>query len=595
MRTRRRFFPSAAFLPGLLALKCLAAEAPPPPPVAFVGVSVLAMTGVRALPDQTVLVRDGKIEAMGPAASLPVPPDALVVEGKGRTLLPGLVESHAHLDSLVEPRPDFGDGPLFLAYGVTTVVNLRGQPAQLAWKRRLADGSLLGPSLYTSGEFVNEPRVRTPAEVEAEVLRQKRDGYDLVKFRQVVDDATWETLTTVGLPLDSYLKLCEVARREGMPLVGHAPDTLGLDALLESGQALAHSGEMNVLWFLPSHGLKANLLAALAGILALALLLAARGVEGLVRRLRKRPRPEPPLAFRRAVALSGWVVAVAVTAAACGLLAIPGGLLYGSRPLLVLYTLLGLALAAGTLALLLLAGRLWRDPTARLPARAQAALLAAASLAVAVPFATHWVPVAWRSTDAGIRDVARACRKAGVEVMTTTVPYQMAIDMARGGTSEWVEDPASRYVPEPKRKRWVELGPPVPPPVAALMSRYPEFTRKLVLALHHEGVPLMAGTDVYGLPILVPGRSLHQELRNLELAGIPRLDVLRSATVEPARFLGKEREFGAVAPGMRADLLLVAGDPLADLSVLERPDGVMVRGTWLPAEKLRKMLDSLKS
>lgn len=191
--------------------------------------------------------------------------------------------------------------------------------------------------------------------------------------------------------------------------------------------------------------------------------------------------------------------------------------------------------------------------------------------------------------------MARACRKAGVEVMTTTIPYQMAIDMARGGSAKWVDDPAFRYVPEPKRKRWVELGPPVPPPVAALMSRYPEFTRKLVRAMHEEGVPLMAGTDVFGLPILVPGRSLHQELQNLERAGIPRLEVLRSATVEPARFLGKEREFGTVATGMRADLLLVAGDPLADLSVLESPEGVMVRGTWLPAEKLREMLAALSS
>lgn len=417
MRRCRRFASSATLLFGssglvgllgplgllaLLALPGIAAGAAPPPPVAFVGVNVLTMAGGKVLPDQTVLVRGGTVEALGPSGSLPVPPDALVVEGKGRTLLPGLVESHAHFDSLVEPRPDFGDGPLFLAHGVTTVVNLRGQPVHLEWKRRLSEGSLLGPNLYTSGEFVNEPRVRTPAEVEQEVLRQKREGYDLVKFRQVVDDATWETLTTVGLPLDSYLRLCEVARREGMPLVGHAPDTLGLDALLRSGQALAHSGEMNVLWFLPSRGLVPNLLAALAGLGVLALVLLARGVAGLVRRLRNRPHPEVPGALRRTVALSGGMAAVTLAATACGLLAVPGGLLFGSRPLLALYTLLGLLLAAGAVGLVVLAGRLWRDPSARPSARAQATLLAAASLAVAVPFATRWVPVAWRSTDAGI-------------------------------------------------------------------------------------------------------------------------------------------------------------------------------------------------
>ena len=89
---------------------------------------------------------------------------------------------HVHLDSLVQARPKFGDAPLFLAYGITTVLNLRGEPEHLAWRQRIRNGKLLAPNLYTSGEFINEPRERTPDEVEREIVSQFRAGYDVIKY-----------------------------------------------------------------------------------------------------------------------------------------------------------------------------------------------------------------------------------------------------------------------------------------------------------------------------------------------------------------------------------------------------------------------------
>lgn len=68
---------------------------------------------------------------------------------------------------------------------------------------------------------------------------------------------------------------------------------------------------------------------------------------------------------------------------------------------------------------------------------------------------------------------------------------------------------------------------------------------------------------------------------------------IRSATVVPAAFLGKAKEFGTIAMGQRADLLLVAGNPLENLETLKRPMGVMVRGRWLPREKLDELLKTL--
>ncbi|MFB7087813.1 amidohydrolase family protein [Streptomyces sp. NPDC056296] len=90
-----------------------------------------------------------------------------------------------------------------------------------------------------------------------------------------------------------------------------------------------------------------------------------------------------------------------------------------------------------------------------------------------------------------------------------------------------------------------------------------------VTALHRAGVPVLAGTDANtqpGAPAQVPhGRSLHHELELLVAAGLTTAEVLRAATAAPALHFGL-RDRGAIAPGLRADLLLVDGDPLTDIS-----------------------------
>ena len=128
---------------------------------AFVDVSVIPMDRAAVVPGQTVIVRDGRIAAIGPTDTTVVPKDAAVLHGNGYYLMPGLADMHIHLDSYVGARPNFADAPLYLSYGITTVLNLRGLPEHLEWRRRIQDGELLAPTLYTAGEFINEPRVRT--------------------------------------------------------------------------------------------------------------------------------------------------------------------------------------------------------------------------------------------------------------------------------------------------------------------------------------------------------------------------------------------------------------------------------------------------
>jgi adenine deaminase len=101
------------------------------PVVAFVNVNVIPMTSAEVLQHQTVLVERELITRIGPANQIKAPENALRIEGSNRYLLPGLVDAHVHLETALGARPHFGDAPLFLANGVTTVVNLRGSPEHL--------------------------------------------------------------------------------------------------------------------------------------------------------------------------------------------------------------------------------------------------------------------------------------------------------------------------------------------------------------------------------------------------------------------------------------------------------------------------------
>lgn len=116
-------------------------------------------------------------------------------------------------------------------------------------------------------------------------------------------------------------------------------------------------------------------------------------------------------------------------------------------------------------------------------------------------------------------------------------------------------------------------------PLAA--QRMQDNVRRLIRA----GVPFFVGTDsgVFGV---VPGASLHGEIQALGRLGIPPLAILRAATSAPAAFLDPARTFGRIEKGQRADLLLVHGDPTADLSALSRIDQVFLSGARLERKPL---------
>jgi imidazolonepropionase-like amidohydrolase len=83
---------------------------------------------------------------------------------------------------------------------------------------------------------------------------------------------------------------------------------------------------------------------------------------------------------------------------------------------------------------------------------------------------------------------------------------------------------------------------------------------EIVGALHRAGIPIVAGTDQ-----TVPGHSLHREIELYVQAGFTPMEAIQAATLVPARVMGLEKELGTVAVGKRADVIVIDGDPLADI------------------------------
>jgi imidazolonepropionase-like amidohydrolase len=109
--------------------------------------------------------------------------------------------------------------------------------------------------------------------------------------------------------------------------------------------------------------------------------------------------------------------------------------------------------------------------------------------------------------------------------------------------------------------------------------------RLMVRYLHEAGAPLLAGTDA-GLPVVTPGRSLHDELDQLMAAGLSSYDAIASATTNPARFLRLQGEVGVVKAGSRADLLLLESNPLENPRSMRDPAAVILRGRFLVPDSI---------
>ena len=186
---------------------------------AFVNVNVLPMTSETVIAQQTVVVDDGRIAAIGPVDEVPIPKGAQVVDGTDRFLMPGLAEMHAHVPDADSPAVDRYFN-LYVANGVTTIRGMLGRPSHLELRADLESGQRFGPRLVTSGPSVNGRSVNGPASARQMVEAQYEAGYDFVKVHPGPDAAEFEAVATTANEL-------------GIPFAGHVPIAAGVRRALE--------------------------------------------------------------------------------------------------------------------------------------------------------------------------------------------------------------------------------------------------------------------------------------------------------------------------------------------------------------------------
>jgi len=451
----------------LTALAALALIVPPvaAQSTAFVGVTVIPMDRERTLPNQTVVVTDGRITAMGPAASTTVPAGATRIDGTAKFLMPGLAEMHAHVPPNTTNEQLLRDIMfLYLANGVTTIRGMLGAPYQLQLRDQLASGAMLGPRFYVGAPSLNGNTATDPATAARLMREHHAAGYDLVKLHPAVSRASYDSAVAVGRAL-------------GISIGGHVPADVGIHHAIAT---------------------RLSTVDHLDGFL-----------EGAV---------------------------------------------------------------------------------------SEAMLARVAHPTDQVTLPEMWADVSTERMQA----LARSARAAGIAVVPTMYLWENLWNPPQGEAIE--ERPEMKYVPRPWINGWKNqidgrlnvnsqnnLTAPV---LEEMLAR----RRELLRILQAEGVPILMGTDSPQM-LNVPGFALHRELQVMEQSGLTPYQILVSGTRNVsdyvANVLRKPAQFGTVAVGQEADLVLLNANPLNSVDNLNQRAGVMVRGRWLPAAELAAGLEAI--
>jgi imidazolonepropionase-like amidohydrolase len=191
--------------------------------IAFVGATVVPLDSAALLADQTVVIRGDRIERIGVRTAIALPAGTRIIDGRGRYLIPGLMDMHVHLAAT-------RDLALLLALGVTTVRNMWGAPIHLAWRDRIARGELLGPTIVTAGPILDgDPPahpgswiVRSAADADRAIALHRRLGYDFIKIYNRLSPEVFDHLMAA-------------AARARLPVAGHVPWDVPIEHAIDAG------------------------------------------------------------------------------------------------------------------------------------------------------------------------------------------------------------------------------------------------------------------------------------------------------------------------------------------------------------------------
>jgi len=195
-------------------------------------VTVIDATGGPAQPHRTVVVRGDRIEGIfdGYHAQLS---DAVRVDGKGKFVIPGLWDMHVHMVfGTWFPHGKEITLPLFVANGVTGVRDMGGELEVLQqWRKEIVSGALIGPRMVISGPMLDGPQPRFPSSI---AIKTPEDG------RRAVDDLKKRGADFIKLqsliPREAVFAIADEARKQGVPFVGHVPDSVRASEASNAGQ-----------------------------------------------------------------------------------------------------------------------------------------------------------------------------------------------------------------------------------------------------------------------------------------------------------------------------------------------------------------------
>ena len=434
--------------------------------------TVIDVAGGRAIEGQAVAVRGQQIIAVGADGAMSHRYSAKqTVDASGKFVMPGLWDMHVHFGGgtdLIEENRDLL--PLYIAFGVTSVRDAAGDigDSVLAWRDQVANGSLLGPTIYTSGPKLEGYKplwkgtieVGTPAEVDAALDRLQASRVDFVK------------ITDNTLKPEIFEYAVRAAKARGLKTSAHTPFALTIERAATDGLSSVEHLDYLIKAGSPQES--------------------TIGADYVAGRLSYGEASEK------------FVETFEPTYAAA---------MYGRLAKLGLYV-------TPTLNMSRILAYLDRED---------------------------------HRNDAELELIGPGLRR----------------------TYEWRVERAAKSTPQQ---------------VAARHKEY-ELSVKVLPMLRDAGIPILAGTDAgYLNSFNYPGRGLHDELQRYVEAGISPREALASSVVNGPRFLGHSQQFGAIAAGKVADILLLDSNPLENISATRQIHGVLLKGRWFDRASLDRLL-----
>ena len=181
-----------------------------------------------------------------------------------------------------------------------------------------------------------------------------------------------------------------------------------------------------------------------------------------------------------------------------------------------------------------------------------------------------------------LQGVYQRIRASGMTICPTVVTFKTLTNIRTFQTGSF---PRSEYISQKVLDIWKSQW--------SQQSNLPDSIWRnwvqMVVGLNKAEVPLMVGTDLM-LPGILPGYSVHEEMVIWQEAGIPAADVLRSATIVPAQFMGLGDRLGSLGVGKTASMVLVRGNPLEDIHNAQQIESVFLRGQYLSRKDLDRLL-----